>query len=76
MCMSCFAMALRTNVLEHLERKSSDFLILVRDLDADMNRLANELIKLLKAGYVTKTNGLFCITDRGREYLKVEKSET
>jgi len=69
-------MALRTRVLEYLERKPSDFLTLSKELDIDISSLAKELDVLLKAGYVTKTDNLFRLTDRGREYLKVEKSGT
>jgi len=69
-------MALRTKLLKCLERKSSDFFTLSGNLAVDMRELANELNNLLKAGYITKKNGLFYLTDRGREYLKVEKSET
>ena len=69
-------MALRTKVLEYLERKPSDFFTLQKNLDFRSDKLANELNNLLNAGYVTKTNGLFCLTDRGREYLKVERAET
>jgi len=67
---------LRTKVLEYLERKPSDFSTLQRDLDFRSDKLANELNNLLNAGYVTKMNDLFYLTDRGREYLKVERSET
>jgi len=67
---------LRTKVLEYLERKPSDFFTLQRDLDFRSDKLANELNNLLNAGYVTKMNDLFYLTDRGREYLKVERSET
>ena len=52
-------MALRTKVLEYLERKPSDFFALQKDLDFRSDKLANELNNLLNAGYVTKTNGLF-----------------
>jgi len=69
-------MALRTRVLEYLERKHSDFLTLSKELNIDISSLAKELDVLLKAGYVTKTDNLFRLTDRGREYLKVEKSGT
>ena len=69
-------MALRTKVLEYLERKHSDFFTLQRDLDFRSDKLANELNNSLNAGYVTKMNDLFYLTDRGREYLKVERSET
>lgn len=69
-------MALRTKVLEYLERKPSDFFTLQRNLDFRSDNLANELNNLLNAGYVTKMNDLFYLTDRGREYLKVERSET
>jgi len=67
---------LRTKVLEYLERKPADFFTLQRDLDFRSDKLANELNNLLNAGYVTKMNDLFYLTDRGREYLKVERSET
>ena len=67
---------MRTKVLEYLERKPSDFFALQRDLDFRSDKLANELNNLLNAGYVTKMNDLFYLTDRGREYLKVERSET
>jgi len=74
--MGCCVMALRAKVLKHLERKASDFYTLVRDLDADVTILARELNNLLNAGYVTKIDDLFYLTDRGREYLKVEESDT
>ena len=67
-------MALRTKLLEYLERKPSDFFTLQKILDIRSDRLANELDNLLKAGYVTKSNAVFHLTDRGREYLKVERA--
>ena len=69
-------MALRTKVLECLEQKSLDFFTLSRNLDISMRELSNELNNLLKAGYITKKNDLFHLTDRAREYLKVERSGT
>jgi len=69
-------MALRTKVLEYLQRNPSDFITLSRNLDIAMNELAEELNNLLEAGYVTKTNDVFHLTDRAREYLKVEESGT
>jgi len=69
-------MSLRTKVIEYLEKKPSDFITLSRNLKIDMEELANELNNLLNAGYVTKTNDIFYLTERGREYLKVEKSGT
>ena len=66
-------MALRTKLLECLEREPSDFFALQKNLDIRSDRLASELDNLLKAGYVTKSNALFCLADRGREYLKVER---
>ena len=68
-------MALRTRVLEHLEREPSDFPTLLRDLDSRTDSLAAELYNLLKAGYVTRSVDLYYLTDRGREYLKVERRE-
>ena len=69
-------MALRTRVLKYLGKKPSNFLTLSRNLDVEMNELANELNNLLNAGYITKTNDIFYLTERGREYLKVEKPST
>jgi len=76
MGMSGYQMALRTKILEYLEEKPSDFLTLNRNLDIGIDEMAKELNNLLNAGYVTKTNNIFYLTDRGREYLKVEKSGT
>ncbi len=67
-------MALRAKLLECLERKPSDFFTLQKILDIRPDRLANEIDSLLKAGYVTKSNTVFHLTDRGREYLKVERA--
>jgi len=67
-------MALRTKLLECLEQKPSDFLALQKILDIRSDRLATELDNLLKAGYVTKSNTVFHLTDRGSEYLKVERA--
>ncbi|HIE18191.1 TPA: hypothetical protein EYP75_00540 [Candidatus Bathyarchaeota archaeon] len=67
-------MALRTKVLKYLEKKPSDFLTLTKELDIHGDEVANELNNLLKAGYITKRNSNFYLTDRGREYLKVEES--
>jgi len=67
-------MALRTKLLECLERKLSDFFTLQKILDMRSDRLANDLDNLLKADYVTKSNTVFHLTDRGREYLKVERA--
>jgi len=69
-------MALRTKVLEHLEQNPLDFFTLTQKLGIGTGELAEELDNLLKAGYITKTNDHFCLTDRGKEYLKVEKSGT
>ena len=69
-------MALRTKLLECLEREPSDFFALQKILDIRPDRLADELSNLLRAGYITKSNALFCLTDRGREYLKVERAGT
>jgi predicted transcriptional regulator len=67
-------MALRTKVLEYLEQSSSDLFTLQKDLDLGLDRLANELRNLLNAGYITKANDLFYLSDRGREYLRAERS--
>jgi len=67
-------MALRTKLLECLEQKPSDFFGLQKILDVRLDRLATELDNLLKAGYITKSNTVFHLTDRGREYLKVERA--
>jgi len=70
-------MALRTRVLEYLEKKPLDFFALSKKLEnIGVSELANELNNLLKAGYITKKNDLFHLTDRAREYLKVERSGT
>jgi len=63
-------------MLEYLERKPSDFFALQKNFDFRSDKLANELNNLLNGGYVTKMNGIFSLTDRGREYLKVERGET
>jgi len=68
--------ASRTRVLESLEKEPSDFYTLLKKLDGKPDTLANELYNLLNAGYVTKTNNVFHLADRGREYLKVERGET
>jgi len=69
-------MALRTRVLKYLGKKPSDFLTLSRNLDVEMSELASELNNLLNAGYVTKANNVFYLTERGREYLEVEEPST
>jgi len=69
-------MDLRTKVLRYLEEKPLDFLTLTTKLDIRMDKMANELNNLVKAGYITKENDNFYLTDRGREYLKVEEPET
>jgi hypothetical protein len=48
---------------------------LLRDLDSRTDSLAAELYSLLKAGYVTRSVDLYYLTDRGREYLKVERRD-
>jgi len=68
-------MTLRTKVLESLEGEPSDFFTLLKKLDGRPDSLANELYNLLYAGYVTKTNNVFQLADRGREYLKVERGQ-
>ncbi len=68
-------MAFRTKVLESLEGEPSDFFTLLKKLDGRPDTLANELYNLLNAGYVTKTNNVFHLADRGREYLKVERGQ-
>ena len=69
-------MALRTKVLKYLQGNPSDFITLSRNLDTAINELAEELNNLLNAGYVTKKNDVFHLTDRAREYLKSEESGT
>jgi len=69
-------MELRAKVLKYLERNPSDFITLSRNLDIETNELADEINNLLKAGYLTKANEVFHLTDRAREYLKIEESET
>ena len=66
-------MDLRKIVLTQLEQDSTDGLTLRRKLNVDLNELANELNTLLKAGYIIKTEDRFHLTERGRQYLKVEK---
>jgi DNA-binding HxlR family transcriptional regulator len=68
-------MALRTRVLEYLEREPSDFPTLLRDLGSMTDLLAAELYSLLQAGYVIRSVDLYYLTDRGREYLKIERRE-
>ena len=68
-------MALRTRVLEYLEREPSDFPTLLRDLGSRPDILAAELYNLLQAGYIMRSADLYYLTDRGREYLKVERRE-
>lgn len=67
-------MSLRTKVLKYLEKNPSDFFALAREFRVTGDEIARELNNLLNAGYVTKENGDFYLTDRGREYLKVEES--
>ena len=68
-------MALRTEVLECLEREPSDFHTLLKDLDSRPDILARELYNLLQASYITRSADLYYLTDRGREYLKIERGE-
>ena len=68
-------MLLRAKVLEYLEQNHLDFFALKKNFDVRLDNLASELNYLLEAGYVTKTNDLFILTDRGREYLKVERAK-
>jgi len=68
-------MALRTKVLESLEKEPSDFFTLLKKLDGKPDTLANELYNLLNAGYVVKRDNVFHLADRGKEYLKVERGK-
>ena len=68
-------MALRTRMLEYLEREPSDFPTLLRDLDSRPDIMATELYNLLQAGYIIRSADLHYLTDRGREYLRVERRE-
>jgi predicted transcriptional regulator len=63
---------LRTMVLKRLEQDHLDVLALRKDLDVGLDRLAKELATLLEAGYIEKIDRFFYLTDRGRQYLKVE----
>jgi predicted transcriptional regulator len=63
---------LRTITLKRLEQAPLDVFALREDLNVDFDQLAKELSILLEAGYILKTNSLFYLTDRGRQYLKVE----
>jgi predicted transcriptional regulator len=64
---------LRKIVLKQLEQGSVDVLTLRKKLIVDFIELVNELDLLLEAGYVTKTDDSFYLTERGRQYLEVEK---
>jgi predicted transcriptional regulator len=66
-------MALRAKVLRYIERKPSDFPTLLNDLDFRLDILARELSNLLQAGYITMRKDIYYLTDRGRQYLKIEK---
>jgi len=66
-------MDLRKIVLTQLEQGSVDVLTLHKKLNVDFTELVNELNILLEAGYVTKTDDSFHLTERGRQYLEVEK---
>jgi predicted transcriptional regulator len=66
-------MDLRKIVLKQLEQDSTDVLTLRRKLNVDLIELSNELNTLLKADYIIKTDDRFQLTERGRQYLKVEK---
>ena len=66
-------MELRKIVLTQLEQGWMDVLTLHSKLSVDLVELANELDILLKAGYITKTDDSFHLTERGRQYLEVEK---
>lgn len=68
-------MALRTRVLEYLEREPANFSTLLKDLGSRPDILAAELYNLLQAGYIIRSTDLYYLTDRGREYLKVERRE-
>lgn len=64
---------LRTLVLKRLERDPMNVFALCKDLEVDFHTLAKELDMLLKTGYIEKIDHFFYLTDRGREYLKVER---
>lgn len=70
-------MDLRKIVLTQLEQGSVDVWTLHKTLHKKLNvdfvELANELNILLEAGYITKTDDSFHLTERGRQYLDVEK---
>ena len=68
-------MALGTRMLEYLEREPSDFLPLLGDPGSRPDILATELYNLLQAGYIIRSADLHYLTDRGREYLRVERRE-
>ncbi len=68
-------MALRSRALEYLGREPSDFLPLLGDPGSRPDILATELCNLLQAGYIMRSADLHYLTDRGREYLKVERRE-
>ena len=44
-------------------------------MDSRTDLLAAEIYSLLQAGYVKRSVDLYYLTDRGREYLKVERRE-
>ena len=67
-------MDLRKIVLTQLEQDSTDVLTLRRKLNVGLTELSNELNTLLQAGYIIKTEDIFHLTERGKQYLKVEKS--
>ena len=66
-------MDLRKMVLTQLEQGSVDVWTLHKKLNVDFVELANELNILREAGYITKTDDSYHLTERGRQHLEVEK---
>ncbi len=65
-------MDLRKLVLTQLEQESDAF-TLNKKLNVDFLELAKELNILVEVGYIIRTEGHFYLTERGRQYLEVEK---
>jgi predicted transcriptional regulator len=60
-------------VLTQLEQGPVDAFTLNKKLNVDFLVLAKELKIMIEVGYIIETKGSFYLTERGRQYLEVEK---
>jgi hypothetical protein len=68
----------RTRILEYLDISPMDFFTLHNKMKSTTaaDKLGFELEGLLRGGYIARLEIIYVLTDRGREYMKVERARS